>query len=142
LIASGDTEEIQVKIAVVTEDGVNVSQHFGRAPWYAVFTVDKGQIISREKRAKIGHHEFAGQESHSEGAGPHGYDAESEQRHLGMMSAIPDCQVVIAGGMGMAAYDSIRDRGIEAVITDVRNAEEAAKLQSLGRLPNLKERLH
>ena len=29
-----------MKIAVITEDGSTVSQHFGRAPYYTVLTVE------------------------------------------------------------------------------------------------------
>ncbi len=131
-----------MKIAVITDDGVNVSQHFGRAPWYLVFTVDNGKIAGAEKRAKMGHHNFHGQETNPEPTGPHGFDPASQQRHAGMVGNISDCQVLIAGGMGMGAYDSIKSYNIEPVVTDVRVAEEAVKLYVQGRLLNLVERLH
>ena len=37
-----------MKIAVVTDDQQTVSRHFGRAPYYLVFTVENGAIVSRE----------------------------------------------------------------------------------------------
>ena len=43
-----------MKIAAVSEDGVTISQHFGRAPFYVVVTVEDGKIVSREKRDKMG----------------------------------------------------------------------------------------
>jgi predicted DNA-binding protein (UPF0251 family)/predicted Fe-Mo cluster-binding NifX family protein len=135
-------KESQMKIAVISDDGVSVSQHFGRAPWYLVFNVENGKITGTERRPKMGHHDFASQESNSAEGTPHGYDRESQQRHTGMAGAILDCRALIVGGMGMGAYESIRSFNIEVVVTDVRGAEEAVKLYVQGKLPNLMERLH
>lgn len=132
-----------MKIAVITEDEVTISQHFGRAPWYLVFSVESGQITGKEKRAKMGHSHFVGQESgHTAHDGPHGYDAPAQKRHASMAEAISDCQVLIAGGMGMGAYDSMKSYKIEPIVTDVTNIEEAVKFYLQGKLPNLMERLH
>jgi predicted DNA-binding protein (UPF0251 family) len=53
-ITRNNMEEKQMKIAVVTENEVTISQHFGRAPFYEVFTVENGKITGKEKRAKMG----------------------------------------------------------------------------------------
>ena len=45
-----------MKIAAITEDGATVSQHFGRAPYYLVVTVEAGKVVGQEKRDKAGHH--------------------------------------------------------------------------------------
>jgi predicted Fe-Mo cluster-binding NifX family protein len=135
---------MNMKIAVVTDDEITVSKHFGRAPYYMAYTVEEGKITSKEKRNKAGHHHSAGHEGehgcHS--SGPHGYDAASQSKHASMASAISDCQVLIAGGMGMGAYDSLRSYNIEPVITNVPKIEDAVKLYIEGKLPNLRERLH
>ena len=34
-----------MKIAVITDDEKTISQHFGRAPYYMVFTIEDGHII-------------------------------------------------------------------------------------------------
>lgn len=39
-----------MKIGLISEDGVTISQHFGRAPYYLVLTVENGSIVSKEKR--------------------------------------------------------------------------------------------
>jgi predicted Fe-Mo cluster-binding NifX family protein len=44
--------------------------------------------------------------------------------------------------MGWGAYDSLKSRGIETIITDVTNIDEAVQLYIDGKLPNLMERLH
>ena len=143
MIIKHETEEKQMKIAVVTENEVAISQHFGRAPFYVVFTIENGKISGKEKREKIGHNQFAGQHGpHAGQGGPHGFGPASQNRHAGMAEAIKDCQVVIAGGMGMGAYESLKRYNIEPVITDVQNIEDAVNLQLQGKLPNLKELLH
>jgi predicted Fe-Mo cluster-binding NifX family protein len=59
-----------------------------------------------------------------------------------MAQSINDCQVLLAGGMGWGAYDSMKSRDIETVITDVPNIDEAVQLYLDGKLSNLMERLH
>ena len=132
-----------MKIAAVTEDGTTISQHFGRAPLYVVVTVEDGKIVNKETRDKMGHHTFAAHHPTDLAPGQrHGYDAGSQVRHNNMAEAIADCQILIVGGMGWGAYESLKSRGIESVATDVRGIEEAVKLYLEGKLPNLMERLH
>jgi len=132
-----------MKIAAVSEDGTTISQHFGRAPFYVVTTVEDGKIVNQETRDKAGHHTFAANQ-HPETAPDerHGYDAGAQSRHASMAETIADCQVLITGGMGWGAYESLKSRGIETIVTDVKNIEEAVRLYVEGKLPNLMERLH
>ena len=131
-----------MKIAVATEDGITVSQHFGRAPLYVVATVQEGRIVGNERRAKAGHHVFATQEHPVSKGQQHGYGVASRARHERMAEAVSDCEVVIAGGMGRGAFESMRARGIEPVVTDVGDIREAVLRYSRGDLPNLMDRLH
>jgi predicted Fe-Mo cluster-binding NifX family protein len=132
-----------MKIAGITEDGITISQHFGRAPYYLVVTVENGKVTSQEKRDKAGHHTFGGHQEENLAPGEkHGYDAGAQTRHASMIDSITDCKVVLAGGMGWGAYDSLKNAGIETIVTDVKNIEEAVKLYLQGKLPNLMERLH
>ncbi len=132
-----------MKIAVITEDQTTISQHFGRAPLYVVITAEDGEITSKETRNKAGHHTFAAHHDSSPDPGErHGYDAGSQVRHNTMAEAMADCEALIAGGMGWGAYESMKSRGIEPVVTDVETIEEAVRLYLEGKLPNLMERLH
>jgi predicted Fe-Mo cluster-binding NifX family protein len=132
-----------MKIAAITEDGTSISQHFGRAPLYVVVTVEDGKITNRETRNKAGHHTFAAHSDAPLAPGErHGYDAGSQVRHASMAETIADCQVLIAGGMGWGAYESLKSHGIEPVVTDIESIDEAVKLYLEGKLPNLMERLH
>ena len=131
-----------MKIAAISEDEVNISQHFGRAPLYVVLTVESGKIVGRETRSKAGHHTFAATERPLAPGERHGYDAGSQAKHQSMAETITDCQVLLAGGMGWGAYEGMKTYNIEPVVTDVQNIDEAVQLYLEGRLPNLMERLH
>ncbi|MEW6034327.1 MAG: NifB/NifX family molybdenum-iron cluster-binding protein [Chloroflexota bacterium] len=131
-----------MKVAAISDDGVNISQHFGRALYYVVLTVEGGKVVARERRPKAGHHSFAATEQHSAPGEKHGYDAGAQAKHRGMAETIADCQVLIAGGMGWGAYESLKSYNIQPVVTDVESIDEAARLYLEGKLPNLMERLH
>jgi len=132
-----------MKIAAISEDGITISQHFGRAPLYVVVTAENGKIVAKETRDKTGHHTFAAHQHPDVTPGErHGYDAGSQTRHASMAETISDCQVLICGGMGWGAYEAMQSYNIEPIVTDVKNIEEAVQLHLAGRLPNLMERLH
>ena len=132
-----------MKIAAVSEDGVSISQHFGRAPHYVVLTIEGGQIVADELRPKVGHHTFASQEhSHPAPDKRHGCDAGSQTKHRLMAESITDCEVLIAGGMGWGAYESLRGRGIRPIVTDLTDIREAVLRLLRGELPDQMERLH
>ena len=132
-----------MKIAAVSDDEVNISRHFGRAPYYVLVTVEDGKIIAKETRSKAGHQTFAAHEAPKLAPGErHGYDAGSQTRHAAMAEVISDCQVLLAGGMGWGAYEAMQGYGIQPIITDVENIDEAVELHLAGRLPNLMQRLH
>lgn len=132
-----------MKIAAISDDGVNISQHFGRASLYVVVTAEDGKITGKESRAKAGHHSFASLEEHDPSPGErHGYSAASQNKHARMAGSITDCQVLLAGGMGWGAYESMKSYNIKTIVTDVTNIDKAIKLYLAGRLENLVERLH
>jgi len=131
-----------MKIAVITEDGKTISQHFGRAPYYMVLSIEEGKIVSRELRDKMGHNQFsaAGNEEHHHEQ--HGLDDASHDKHTQMAGSIADCQVVVCGGMGMGAYDSMRRLNIQPIVTELRDIEVAAQAYIDGKLVDHTEKLH
>ena len=132
-----------MKIAAVSDDQTNISQHFGRAPYYVVVTIEDGAITDKETRSKTGHHTFAAHHAPELAPGErHGYDEGSRTRHDSMAENISDCQVLLAGGMGWGAYEAMQSHGIEPLVTDVKNIYEAVLLYLKGKLPNMMERLH
>jgi predicted Fe-Mo cluster-binding NifX family protein len=130
-----------MKIAIVTDDFKTISAHFGRAMHYTVFTIENGQVSARESRDKAGHHQFAEHSLHSH-HGLHGTDPASEDRHAAMMTTIADCQVLLACGMGAGAYNALKQRGINPIITDMHEIQAAVEAYLAGSLTDHPERLH
>lgn len=130
-----------MKIAVATDDGKTTSRHFGRAPYYLVFTIDDGKIVAQEQREKANHH-MSAHEHHEHHAGQHGTDAQSDVKHSQMIETIRDCEAVIVRGMGTGAYVAMKQAQIRPIITDVNDAEAAALAYSAGTLTDHPEWLH
>ena len=131
-----------MKIAIVTEDGRTVSRHFGRAPYYAVLTVENNVIVGRELRQKISPHLAGLQVEEHAGTGPHGTDPAAQSRHDQMAESIADCAVMIAGGMGQGAYDRLATLGLRPMVTDITDVDAAALACARGELVDRVERLH
>jgi predicted Fe-Mo cluster-binding NifX family protein len=59
-----------------------------------------------------------------------------------MASAISDCEVLISGGMGLGAYESMRALNITPVVTEVTVVETAVRKYIEGNLVDQTDRLH
>lgn len=93
-----------MKIAVVTEDERQVSQHFGRAPLCVVFTVEGGVVTAREVREKPAHQRGGHGQGHGHGVEGQHANPDAGAWHAAMIEPIADCDVLIAGGMGAARF--------------------------------------
>jgi predicted Fe-Mo cluster-binding NifX family protein len=132
-----------MKIAAITDDGKTISQHFGRATYYLVATVENGQIVNREMREKLGHSHFVNEPHQVETPGqPHGFSPESQDRHTRMAQAITDCQALLCRGMGAGAYASMKQQGIIPVVTDIVSIDEAVMAYASGQIVDHTDRLH
>ena len=118
-----------MKIAAISEDGVTISQYFGRAPLYVVITVEDNKAVNKETREKAGHHTFAAHHAEVQPGERHGYDAGAQVRHANMVSAISDCQVVLAGGMGGRARELLASSGI-TVVVGIESSDAKATVQA------------
>ncbi len=135
-----------MKIALVTMDGKTISQHYGRSPYYIIYTIENDVIVEQELRrrgtghfapnAQHEHHEHEHGHSHEEG---HGFGDDADGKHASMAQEIGDCKVLVAGMMGRGAYQAFVKEGIEVVMTDFVGAQEAAMAYIKGNLPNLSE---
>lgn len=137
-------KEINMKVAAITDDGKTISQHFGRAPYYLVLTIEEGKIVNREMREKMGHNQFHDQaHAHEDAHGAeHGKDSASHNKHVSMAQAIADCKALLCGGMGMGAYESMRQLNIQPVVTDLSDIEAAVQAFIDGKLIDHTELLH
>jgi predicted Fe-Mo cluster-binding NifX family protein len=133
-----------MKIAIITDDGKSISQHFGRAPYYQVVSIEDGKVTSKEMREKLGHNHFSSQphaEEHHQGE-EHGCGSGSHDKHISMAEAISDCKVLLCGGMGMGAYNSMIQLNIQPVVTNLQDIEEAVQAFIDGKLIDHTELLH
>ncbi|MDP1546807.1 MAG: NifB/NifX family molybdenum-iron cluster-binding protein [Anaerolineales bacterium] len=133
-----------MKIAFVTDDGSTISQHFGRAVYYAVLEIENGHILRREMRDKPNHKHFADQphQHPTEPAQQHGFDPAAQVRHGQMAEVIADCEALICRGMGAGAYQNMQERGIRPIVTDIHSIEETALAYVRGELVDHVEKLH
>ena len=139
-----------MKIAIVTTDGETVSQHFGRSPYYKIYTFEEGDPVAVEMRQRsTGHfdprqrHEETHHHGHDHAAEGHGYGAEARDKHASMAAELADCDVLVAGGMGRGAYESFRQAGLEVILTGLREINDVINAYTEGTLENLAdERTH
>jgi len=132
-----------MRIAVITDNGKTISQHFGRALYYLVVTIENGQIANRELREKLSHTHFVNEPHESEAPGqPHGLSPASQDRHIRMAQAITDCQALLCQGMGMGAYENMQALGIRPVVTDISSIDGAVNAFIQGTIIDRVDRLH
>lgn len=141
-----------MKIAAVTDDGKTISAHFGRAIKYAVMTVEDGRVTATELRDKAGHRDFQGDGSHGHDipiqpsgqklSPGHGHGAHSAEKHRRMFAAIPDCQILLARGMGQGAYSGLQEAGLQPILTDIADIDAAVQAVIEGSIVDHTERLH
>lgn len=133
---SVDTKkDTQMKmLAFATDDGDSISQHFGMAQQFVVVKIENGAITGRESRPKFSAHTASGDDRHNA--------LTPEQRHARMVEPIMDCQMVIAGGMGMGALNHFKQAGIEVLLTDASTIDAACQAYINDELKHIAERLH
>ncbi|MBT3265600.1 dinitrogenase iron-molybdenum cofactor biosynthesis protein [Candidatus Poribacteria bacterium] len=133
-----------MKIAAVTDNYKTITEHFGRARHYVVFTVEDGEVVSREIRQKntaVIYGSDCGAErppiepDRSFGAG-------RGLRLSRTISVITDCDVVLARGLGAGMYRNLQQAGIRPFLTDVADVEEAVSAYIEDRLVEQPDRIH
>jgi predicted Fe-Mo cluster-binding NifX family protein len=121
-----------MKIAVPSNDRINLSMHFGRSNGFIIFETGGQEIINEEYRENrvtghaLGHHEDYNQ----------GSQGEHNHSHDGIINAFADCETVIAGGMGQRLYTDLLTAGKNVFITREENAKQAVILFLKDKLDN------
>jgi len=130
-----------MKIAFVTDDGISITQHFGRAGKYLVVEVSDEKEVSRELRDKLGHTHFHKGGESDQHAHSHD-DPQNHQKHVQMIDAISDCDFVVCGGMGRGAYTSITSLGKKVFMTNNLKIDSALEGFLKGELVNMDDLVH
>jgi len=136
-----------MKIAVLTDDGKTVSQHFGRARFYAVLTVEGQQVLGREMIDRSdtvlpADEQHQARQGLAEGIDCHGSGTAAAASHLRMIQPIADCQAVLTRGMSWSARECLLGAGIRPILTDIEGLDEAVKAYLDGSILDHVELLH
>jgi predicted Fe-Mo cluster-binding NifX family protein len=129
-----------MKIAVATEEGKTISDHFGRSPYFAIFEIQDGNIIDQciRQNTFTGHFREH-REGHQHGEHHHGEGGPHD--HASVAEGLSDCAVVISHGMGRRAWEDLRARGIEMILSDETEVEKAVHMYLAGTLRDNVEKL-
>jgi predicted Fe-Mo cluster-binding NifX family protein len=97
----------QMKVAVASDDGRTISQHFGRSAFWLVFEVENGVPGSKEVRNN---------KSHGQGHCGGADRARGSRSHADLVEALKDCHAVLSKGMGWRAAEALRGSGIQPFV--------------------------
>ena len=102
-----------MKIAIPTNDGINICAHFGRCREFLIFEARDGQVKLLETRVNAGCHGHGSSDGVAE---PHS--------HSGFVDALRDCETVLCGGIGAGAFAALKTGGIPVVLVDAIGSAE------------------
>lgn len=111
-----------MRIALPTLNRETITGHFGRTKAFIVVDFEDGVEVKREIR-EVG--------SCNQGDHP---DPGHRRRHHDLVDTVQDCDVVIAGGMGLPVQDRLQTAGVKVVLTDTRSMDEALQQFASGTL--------
>lgn len=100
-----------MKIAVPSNDGLSVSEHFGRSAFFMIFETDKEKIVGEEIRRN-------NHTPHALGECDHGQNSHGHHSHSAMVRVLADCAVVLCRGIGWRASEDLKKGAIEPFILD------------------------
>ena len=107
-----------MRIAVPTNDGTRISEHFGRSAAFLVFEIENGRIQSRELRPNGMQH------SHEQGSCGHGSQNQGQHSHAGILETLAGCDTVICTGMGARAAEALQTAGVTTVVAAATDSAE------------------
>jgi predicted Fe-Mo cluster-binding NifX family protein len=116
-----------MKIAIPSDEGTYISQHFGRTLGFTVFEVENGRILTREYRTNNFTGHALGQSHDHAHHGPE-HEAHAQHSHHGILNALHDCEVVIAGGMGRRLVDDLTNAKKRIIITTQSETNRAVEM--------------
>ena len=119
-----------MKIAIASDDRMTIAPHFGRTRGFVIFDVENDQVTRQTFRVN----NFTG---HARGLEHAGHQVD---RHGPILAALADCTVVISHGMGRRVYQDLSQAGIQTIITDQNDVQEALAAYLSGTLEDHPER--
>ncbi len=105
-----------MKVAVASDDGKTIAEHFGRTQGFIIYDIsEKGEIVSKTYRQNNHTHHMQGHhDDHT-----HGHD------HGPILGLLKDVQAAVSRGMGRRILYDLDNAGIKPFIVTVTDADEA-----------------
>ena len=127
-----------MKIAIPSDEGTYLSQHFGKTLGFTIFEVDNGHILKQEYRPNTFTGHALGQHQEHQHHGPE-HEEHAQHSHNRILNALHDCEVVIAGGMGRRLVDDLTEAGKRIIITTQIETSKAVEMFLADELKSDKE---
>lgn len=123
-----------MRIAVASDDGINVTGHVGKCRRFLIIDVENGEILKKEiRKNSFTDHSIGKNEKSNHGNG-HGGGHGNNDGHKRLAEGLKDCKYLISHGMGWKLVEDIKSFGIEPLVTSETNAEQAAIMLEEGKL--------
>ena len=115
-----------MKIAVATDDYLNVTGHVGRCNGFLVVNIEDGKVINTERRDNtFTHHKHNKNHDHSNS---HGHS------HSSLVKGLNDCSHLICTAAGWRLVNDFESAGKTVVFTNEKDAIIATEKLSNGTL--------
>ena len=109
-----------MKVAVATDDFINVTGHVGRCNGFLVYEIEDGKVVNVESRENnFTNHKRS--EHHS-----HGHEHSHGHSHSALVEGLSDCSHLICTAAGWRMENDFKNVGKELIFTDEKIAEIAA----------------
>lgn len=107
-----------LKIALPTDDKTQISGHTGKATFFAIASIENGNMTHLEFRENPQHHHGTG----------------GEHIHAETVAIIKDCDIIIVGKIGKYLKNELQAEGKKIVLTSSASIGEGIKryLSELG----------
>jgi predicted Fe-Mo cluster-binding NifX family protein len=117
-----------MKVAVASENGAVVQEHFGRATQFLIYEIEEEGCRLVEIRKN---HPACGSAPEGDGEG------HSEDRMQDSIELVSDCRAVVVAQIGRAAVERLANRGVHAFVIPDFIDSALQRLKASGRLAEL-----
>jgi len=119
------------KIAIATDDKINISMHLGRCKYFAIYTIAPHEVVSREYLENT----FTHRHKSSDECEGDQIPGEADYSHEELLKALSECRVVLSGGIGQRLIDDLKQTGIRGyVVADEGGIEDLVQKYLEGEL--------
>lgn len=118
-----------MKIAIPSNDQSSICKHFGKAKGFVICEIEDNKIVAKNYKVNDFTGHVIGLANDKEHSHEHNHDHSHHQHsHSGILNAIGDCKVVIAGGMGRRLYADFEQNNIQVFVTQEDSLDKALDL--------------